>query len=127
MEYLPKNPPISYTWKDSVRYTPIDIIQYLMDTCVVPGDYDKFQAKLDSFLPPPGPELSDFVQVMIKAIEQDRPAFIAELLRRGVRTDFQSIARRALEPRAKGMLDLFLQLGWQINEPMCETLPPILG
>jgi hypothetical protein len=64
--------------------------------------------------------------VMMDAVEYDCPGIVSELLRCGMTLHF-TFALRAISGKSKDILDIFLQNGWNINEPISETEPPVLG
>jgi hypothetical protein len=63
---------------------------------------------------------------MIEAIKRDDVQFIKELLDRGLPMD-PLYALEAVNAKAKDALEVFLKNGWNINQPMSELKPPVLG
>ena len=63
---------------------------------------------------------------MVEAINRDDLQFIKELLDRGLPMD-PLYALEAVKTRGKNALEIFLQSGWNINQPISELKPPVLG
>lgn len=63
---------------------------------------------------------------MIEAIKPNSVQFIQELLHRGMQID-PLYALEAIQVKAKDALEVFLEHGWDINQPMSELKPPVLG
>lgn len=63
---------------------------------------------------------------MVEAIKRDRTLFVLELMRRGLRM-CPYYATEAVWSKAKSCLEVFLQQGWDINEPGGPLNPPVLG
>ncbi|OJJ45475.1 hypothetical protein ASPZODRAFT_17692 [Penicilliopsis zonata CBS 506.65] len=91
------------------------------------GDYQKFREILDLASSSPGDfDICDFNAVMIEAIKRDDAQLIKELLDRGLPID-PLYALEAIKVKGKNALDIFLQNGWDINQPLSELKPPVLG
>ncbi|KAF3386963.1 putative ankyrin repeat protein [Penicillium rolfsii] len=62
---------------------------------------------------------------MMEAIQLDRVEFILVLLSHGflIRPSF---TRKTTVCKAKGVLECFLEAGWDINEPVDVLIPPVL-
>lgn len=121
----PKTPPVS-SWK-LTRLTPIEVIEDLIFTSVIPGDIQRFETRLDSLAESPREfDLCDLSPVMIDAVRRDRALFILELAHRGFPMNFARYALDAVKSKAKRTLEIFLQRGWDINEPMSQIHPPVL-
>lgn len=63
---------------------------------------------------------------MAEAIKRDDARFIKELLDRGLPMD-TLYASQAVHAKAKNALEIFIAGGWDINEPISELRPPVLG
>ena len=63
---------------------------------------------------------------MIEAIKRDNVQFIKELLDRGLHMD-TLYTLEAVNAQAKDILEVFLKNGWNINQPISELKPPLLG
>lgn len=108
--------------------TPPATLEKMRALCVS-GDIQKFRENFDSLRPQPASDdfnICDFYTVMIEAIRQDNTQFIKELLHRGLPMD-KLYALEAINVKAKSALEVFLQNGWDINQPMSELTPPVLG
>ncbi|KAJ9198850.1 hypothetical protein DTO164E3_4940 [Paecilomyces variotii] len=64
--------------------------------------------------------------VMMDAMDYGYGGIVSELLRRGMKMHF-TFALRAISRKSKDILSIFLEHGWNINEPISETEPPILA
>ena len=71
-------------------------------------------------------EICDFSSIMIDAIELGNSDFIQELLRHGLHLSL-TYAVDAIRVKNTRILDLFLENGLDLNEPMGGFRPPILG
>ena len=83
---------------------------------------------LDFYLTNPSQEdqaitLTPIVQ---RCIRDNNIPLILNLLRDGFHVS-TSIARQAVEYRARDIIQVFLDNGWDINDPVSETEPPVLG
>lgn len=125
----PEEPPICFNGYPQIpTRTPSEILERTSGLCIN-GSIGKFQEVLDSQLSGPEPhefDIHDFYTVMIQAIRRDDTQFINELLRRGLPMD-QLYALEAVKAKAKRALQIFLDHGWNINQPMSELKPPVLG
>ncbi|KAI2787646.1 hypothetical protein POX_f08020 [Penicillium oxalicum] len=59
-------------------------------------------------------------------IKRDNVQFIKELLDRGLHMD-TLYTLEAVNAQAKDILEVFLKNGWNINQPISELKPPLLG
>ncbi|GCB27394.1 ankyrin-2 [Aspergillus awamori] len=91
------------------------------------GDIQQFRDLIDSAQSSSENfHIDDFGIIMGQAVEQDSVIFMRELMDRGF--PMHSIyARNATRFKSKNALALLIEKGWDINEPMCETQPPVLG
>ncbi|PYI31596.1 ankyrin repeat protein [Aspergillus indologenus CBS 114.80] len=106
--------------------TPPAILEKLYASCVS-GDIHRFRDILDSqSSSPEGFDICDVSAIMIEAIKLDGVQFIQELLDRGMPMD-PLYALEAVKVKGKDALGVFLQNGWDINQPISELKPPILG
>jgi hypothetical protein len=64
--------------------------------------------------------------IMVEAINQADVQFIKELLDHGLPMD-PLYALEATSSKRKDALEVFLQNGWNINQPISEMKPPVLG
>ncbi|KAJ6190245.1 Ankyrin repeat protein, partial [Penicillium mononematosum] len=62
-------------------------------------------------------DICDLYEIMIEAIERDEIQFVKELFRHHLPMD-QLYALRATEMKAKNTLQVFLDNGWDINQPI---------
>lgn len=63
---------------------------------------------------------------MVQATKQNNAQFIKELLHRGMPVDPLYVLE-AIKMKAKDALEAFLDHGWDINRPISELKPPMLG
>lgn len=106
--------------------TPAATLENLHASCVS-GDIQKFREILDSQSSSSEDfDICDFYAIMIEAIKLDDVQFIKELLGRGLSMD-PLYALEAVKVKGKDSLEVFLQNGWNINEPISELKPPVLG
>ncbi|KAJ6155150.1 hypothetical protein N7470_005716 [Penicillium chermesinum] len=106
--------------------TPAATLEKLQASCVS-GDIWKFREILDSQSSSSEDfDICDFYAIMIEAIRLDDVQFIKELLDRGLPMD-PLYALEAVKVKGKKALEVFLQNGWNINEPISELKPPVLG
>lgn len=70
--------------------------------------------------------ICDLHAIMAEAIDRDDAKFIKELLDRGMPMH-SSYASQAIRSKAKGALKSFIASGWDINQPISELKPPVLG
>ena len=106
--------------------TPLATLEKIR-TAFDSGDIDKFRNDLDSVTSPAGDfDICDLHGIMAEAINRDDAQFIKELLDRGLPMD-PSYASQATRVKAKSALGVFIASGWDINQPMSELRPPILG
>lgn len=105
--------------------TPQATLEQCHASCVC-GDIQKFREILDSQSSSSEDfDICDFSEIMIEAITQGNVQFIKELLDRGLPMD-RSYALEAVKIKRKDALEVFIQNGWNINEPMSELKPPVL-
>lgn len=125
----PEEPPLCVNEYPRIpTRTPSKILERTSEFCIN-GSIEKFQEVFDSRLSGPEPheyDIRDFYKVMIQAIRLDDTQFINELFRRGLPMD-QLYALEAVKAKAKRALQVFLDHGWDINQPMSELKPPVLG
>ncbi|GKZ33980.1 hypothetical protein AbraIFM66950_004111 [Aspergillus brasiliensis] len=100
----------------------------IMHAACVSGDIHNFREILDSQISSSeGVNICDFSTIMIEAIKLDALPFMKELLDRGLPMD-PLYALEAVKMRGKNALEVFLQQeGWNINQPISELKPPVLG
>lgn len=67
-----------------------------------------------------------FHLVMVEAIERDDAQFVQELLDRGFPMN-SLYASQAIQGKAKKALEISIKSGWDINQPVSELKPPVLG
>ncbi|EED11695.1 hspc200, putative [Talaromyces stipitatus ATCC 10500] len=71
-------------------------------------------------------DICDFHAIMIEAINRADVQFIKELLDHGLPMD-SLYALEAVGAKRKDALEVFLKNGWDVNQPISELKPPILG
>lgn len=105
--------------------TPPAALEKLYASCVS-GDIQKFREILDSQSSSSEDfDICDLYAIMIEAIKLDDLHFIKELLGRGLPMD-PLYALEAVKVNLDA-LEAFLQNGWNINQPITDLKPPVLG
>lgn len=95
--------------------------------CCVSSDIQKFREILDSQSSSSEDfDICDFHAIMIEAINRSDVQFIKELLDRGLPMD-SLYALEAVSIKREDALKVFLENGWNINQPISELKPPVLG
>lgn len=123
----PDSPPVKPSEYPQIpTRTPPATLEKMHASCVS-GDIQKFReildsqkASVESF------DICDFYAIMIEAIKRDNTQFIKELFDRGLPMD-PPYALEAVKVKRTDTLKVFLQNGWDINQPMSELNPPVLG
>lgn len=119
----PDHPPVQPSeYPQLPTRTPPTTLEESRASCVS-GDIQKFREILESsetF------DICDFYAIMIEAIKRDDVQFVKELLDRGLPMD-PLYALEAVKVKGKNALEVFLQNGWNINQPISELKPPVLG
>ena len=64
---------------------------------------------------------------MIQAVRQDQKDVVAELLQQGLPVSEYYALEAIGHRRSKEVLNMLLQHGWNINQPISELRPPALG
>lgn len=108
--------------------TPIELIQTLTAACL-DADFEQYQTVLRSWQHDQldqGRSVADFYSVMIEAVRQDRRRFAAELLHLGLSMHYLYLLE-AVRHRSTDVLDLLIPDYWDINKPVTDSSPPILG
>lgn len=102
-------------------------IEKMRSMCVI-GDLEGFQDAMDSLQSRSQPEAFDIGylhDVMVEAIQHDRVDIVSNLISRGFPIK-HPYAQKATTCKAKGVLERFLEAGWNINEPIDVLMPPVL-
>ncbi|KAJ5726497.1 uncharacterized protein N7483_007854 [Penicillium malachiteum] len=125
-------PPPDYPPVESSEYpqlptrTPAPTLEVLHASCAG-GDIQKFRDILKKQCSSSKEfDICDFYAIMIEAIKRDQVQFIKELLDLGLPMD-PLYALTAIHAKGKGALKVLLENGWNINQPMSELKPPVLG
>lgn len=106
--------------------TPPATLEKLHASCVS-RDIQKFREILDSqSSSSEGLDICDLYAIMIEAIKRNDVQFIKELLDRGLPMD-PLYALEAVKVQGKDALEIFINDGWNINQPISELKPPVLG
>lgn len=106
---------------------PVQLLQELGHSCIE-GDLERFRRSLDtSFIGSDSHDSNTFhlSGVMSQAIKLGRTCFVKELLRHGL-TILPAYAYEAIKTNQKDVLEVFLENGWDINQPMGPLHPPVL-
>lgn len=119
----------SSTWSEIYQVpgrTSRDILLRARELCLH-GDIQQFRDLLDSAQSSSENfHIDDFGIIMGQAVEQDNVDFMRALVDHGFPTH-SIYARSATRCRSKNALAFLIEKGLDINEPMCDTQPPILG
>ncbi|KAJ5640912.1 hypothetical protein N7528_000537 [Penicillium herquei] len=126
----PEGPPVSPSEYPQIpTRTPPAILEKIRALCVN-GDIQGFVKTLDLLqhsTPRSGAfDICDLSDVMIEAVKRDDAQFMKELLNRDLPMD-SLYAIEAVEAKSKNALEVFLQYEWDINQPMSELRPHVLG
>lgn len=123
----PDYPPINQSEYPRIpTRTPSAILEKMQSFCVS-GDFRQFRSDFDAISSSQGDfDVCDLSAIMVEAIERDNALFIKELLDRGLPMD-PVYASQAIRAKAKNALSIFIQSGWNINQPISQLKPPVLG
>lgn len=100
-----------------------------LDTAVNSSDSLSFKRILDAYIdsdPKSRSNISDLYRTMLNAIWEGGTEFVSILMDSGLPMHY-IYAKQAIHSRSKPILAVFLQHGWDINQPISGTEPPILG
>lgn len=86
---------------------------------------EKFRDILNSFHLDTRFDIRDLDAVMIDAIRQDDTLFTTELLSHGLPLA-PDYALEAAKSKAKKVLEIFFEKGWDINNSISQAQPPVL-
>lgn len=70
--------------------------------------------------------IEELGEVMMEAIKRDSAGFVSTLLSHGFPIQ-PCYALEATLHKAKGTLACYIEEGWDINEPVGQIRPPVLG
>ncbi|EPS29338.1 hypothetical protein PDE_04287 [Penicillium oxalicum 114-2] len=90
----------------------------------VSGDAQKFREIIDSQSSLEDFDICEFYTIMIQAVKLDGQ-LIKQLLDRGLHID-SLYALRAIREKWKDALEVSIQNGWTVNQPISEPKPPVL-
>ena len=96
-----------------------------MKAACVSRNFEQFHEIL-SDLSPDSFGIHDLVPVMSEAVKHNFSEVVSELMRRGLPMHYTYVLE-AIQHRSKDVLGVFLQNGWNINEPISELDPPALA
>lgn len=129
MEILPPPdyPPLSPSEYPQIpTRTSATTLENLHDS-FVGGDIQKFREILDTQNSSSDEfDIRDLHTIFTEAIKLDEVQFIQELFDRGYPMN-ALFALDAIKVKGKNVLDTFINRGWDINEPISQLQPPILG
>ncbi|KAL4877409.1 putative hspc200 [Aspergillus karnatakaensis] len=120
----PSTAPIVESRRRTERQTPLSTIEALQTACSA-KDIRQFQAIFNDWLPL-GINIRDLNDVLWQAVGEDVAEIVSTFLSHGKPISFM-YARAAVHSRSYHVLELFLQHGWDINEPDDITKPTVLG
>ena len=123
----PDYPPVKPTeYPQLPTRTPPATLEKLLASCI-DGDIQEFRGILDSqSSSSEGFDICDFSTIIREAIKRNNTQFVRELLDRGLPMDPLYVLE-AVKIKGKDTLKAFLQNGWDINQPISELRPPVLG
>ncbi|KAE8337821.1 hypothetical protein BDV24DRAFT_95187 [Aspergillus arachidicola] len=122
-DYPPVNPS---EYPQIPTRTPRATLETWQALCIR-GDVQKFREILDSPLSSSERiDICDFYAIMVEVVKRNDAQFIRELLSRGLPMD-PLYALESIKVQGKDALKAFLEYGWDINQPMSELNPPVLG
>jgi hypothetical protein len=110
-----------------VRYVGPPVIGQLTEASAS-GNFFKIQAILSQFLAQPAPkdfELDHLVIALARAVKNNHVKVTSYLLSQGIPLKV-GLFRHATQVKSYEMLQLFLDHGWNINEPLSYDKPPPL-
>ncbi|RHZ70278.1 hypothetical protein CDV55_100258 [Aspergillus turcosus] len=119
---------VSYDELQIPRQTPTETIENLCSLCIN-DDLQTFQNTIKLLLARPKPEgfaIEELGKVMMEAIKQDNSGFVSTLLSHGFPIQ-PCYTLEATLHKAKGALACYIKEGWDINEPVGDIKPPVLG
>lgn len=111
-----------------VRQTPTETIELLRSLCIN-DDLQTFQEAIKQLLASAEPgsfAIEELGEVMMEAIKQDNAGFVSTLLSHGFPIQ-PCYTLEATLHKAKGALACYIEEGWDINEPVGQIRPPVLG
>lgn len=120
--------PINYHEFPIPRQTQTETIELLRSLCVN-DDLQTFQEMIKLLLASAKPgdfAIEELGEVMMEAIKQDNAGFVSTLLSHGFPIQ-PCYTLEATLHKAKGALACYIKEGWNINEPVGEIRPPVLG
>ncbi|KAJ6016261.1 hypothetical protein N7540_010852 [Penicillium herquei] len=71
-------------------------------------------------------DVLDLFTIMVDAIDHDDAQFVEALLSRGFPSDSDA-ALQAVKGKARDVLEVLFKYGWDINSPISDAQPPLLG
>jgi len=107
-----------------VRYVEPPVIGQLTEASAS-GNFSKVQAILSQFLAQPAPkgfQLEDLVVALAEAVYNNHVKIASYLVSRGIPMNIE-LFRHATQTKSYGILQLFLDHGGNINEPLSHTMP----
>lgn len=104
--------------------SPIEVIENLRSV-YAEKHVEKFRDLLDSLHSDIRFDIHDLDTIMVDAIRQDDTHFTMELLSHGLPLA-PDYALEAAKSKAKKVLEIFFEKGWDINNPISEAQPPLL-
>ncbi|KAL3480768.1 putative hspc200 [Aspergillus californicus] len=108
----------------SIRRTPKAVLDEMKAACTA-RHFPRFKSAFDAWTPL-NYRILDLASVMCEAIANNFVDAASELLRAGLPTD-QIYAIDAITHRSTNILTLFLEHGWDINQPTEPLKPPALA
>ncbi|KAJ5570604.1 uncharacterized protein N7459_010034 [Penicillium hispanicum] len=105
--------------------SPIEIIENL-HSVYNEKRIEKFRDVLDSLRSDPRFDIRDLDTIMIDAIRHDNTRFTEELLSHGLPL-VPGYALEATQSKARNVLEMFFEKGWDINHPISGAQPPLLS
>lgn len=123
---LSRETPNSYNGLQIRRHTPAATVDKLRSLCIE-DDLKSFQETIDQLVSSPEAlVIAELGDVMMEAIKYDRVGFVSKLLSHGFPIQ-PCYTLEATVRKAKSVLGCFIEAGWDINEPVGDVKPPVLG
>ena len=91
-----------------------------------PAEIQKSLLNFYSTNPSQEDQATTLTPIVQRCIKDNTVSVVQDLLRHGFCVS-TSIARQAVKNHATDIIQVFLDNGWNINDPISETEPPVLG
>ncbi|KAL2869729.1 ankyrin repeat domain-containing protein [Aspergillus lucknowensis] len=106
------------------RQTPQPILDEMQAACSA-RDFPRFKMTFDRWTSY-GFDIHELSNIMMQAVQDNFPEIISTLLSHG-QPIYNSYAIQAVRSKATGVLNTFMEHGWDVNQPMGELSPTVLA